>query len=369
MVSVRQAHLQVHHGHTVERTKLRRMALDVEQQAMQWAERQRKAALEQVSSEARSQGGSSLMLEGDGGKVRTGKLVPCEPEDPGFGKTTSFGAPRRKRPTHYRELITLDVRPPGAMESSAMDVVVPVLSEPGERARRMLACAARSGLGENTEVHGLGDMGSELASSFDEAFFDYPGSWSADWTHTRDYVDNAAQFLEGIDAGAWTQQLKDSIWARDVRHRNELCHEAKKHRMETLPAKFRLHPARLRRSRGPKFEKCPVAAVTTYLHNNWQYMHFAEKKAQSLPIVSARAEAQVRDRTKDRYCVAGAWSEENLESKATMRAIIADGRWATFSADYIKQSHTESQRLLLERLQQAVEQGRLCGDLAQQMLR
>ena len=52
-----------------------------------------------------------------------------------------------------------------------------------------------------------------------------------------------------------------------------------------------------------------------------------------------------------------------------MRAIIADGRWATFSADYIKQSHTESQRLLLERLQQAVEQGRLCGDLAQQMLR
>jgi hypothetical protein len=153
--------LNVHHGHTVERTKLRRMALAIEAEAMANAERQRQAVLGDVAQEARTQGAPSLMLEGDGGKVRTGKLVPCEPSDPGYDKVTSFGIPRRKRPTTYRELITLDVRPPGAIESSAMDVLVPVLAEPGERARRMLACAARSGLGTNTTAiarpgrHGL----------------------------------------------------------------------------------------------------------------------------------------------------------------------------------------------------------------------
>jgi len=44
----------------------------------------------------------------------------------------------------------------------------------------MLALAGRKGLGSNTRSIGLGDMGSELAAAFDEAFFDYPGSfWSA----------------------------------------------------------------------------------------------------------------------------------------------------------------------------------------------
>jgi hypothetical protein len=340
--------LEVHHGHSLERTKLRRMALEMEGEAMAYAERQRQAALEDVAQEARKRGIASLMVEGDGGKVRTGKLVPCEPSDPGYGKRTSRGSPRRKRPPTYRELITLDVRPPGAMEPSATDVLVPVVAEPGERARRMLACAARSGLGSSTTVHGLGDMGSELASSFDEAFFDYPGCWSADWTHTREYVDAAAKVLEEIDAESWATQLKEAIWSRDAQRREELCEQARCHRVAQLPA--------------VGYEKCPVSALTTYLRNNWRYMHFADKKAQGLPIVSARAEAQVRDRTKDRFCVAGAWAEQNLESKATLRSIIFDGRWESLCSNVLQRSVTEFQRDLMARLQQAVQQGKLCAD-------
>jgi hypothetical protein len=41
----------------------------------------------------------------------------------------------------------------------------------------------------------------------------------------------------------------------------------------------------------------------------------------------AGAEAQVLDRTKARFSGAGTWLTENLEGKATLRAIIADGRW------------------------------------------
>ena len=37
----------------------------------------------------------------------------------------------------------------------------------------MLALAARCGLGDTTEVLGLGDLGSNLPASFDEAFVGY----------------------------------------------------------------------------------------------------------------------------------------------------------------------------------------------------
>jgi hypothetical protein len=172
--------MQIHHGPELERTKLRRMALEVEQEAMAWAEGQRQRELKRLEQEARQQGVDALITEGDGGKVRTGELVACEAGDAGWGKTTpKRGLPRRKRPTTWREMITIDVRKPGAQEPSALDVLVPVLSPPGERARRMLATASRSGLGDNTAVWGLGDMGSELASSFDEAFAGYRHQGSA----------------------------------------------------------------------------------------------------------------------------------------------------------------------------------------------
>lgn len=166
----------------------------------------------------------------------------------------------------------MDAREPGAQEASALDVLVPLGAQSGERSRRMLALAGRAGLGSNSRSLGLGDMGSELAASFDEAFFDYPGSfWSADWKHMR----------------------------------------------------------------------------------------FAELKAMGLPFVSARAEAQVRVRTKDRFSVAGAWRLQNVEPKATLRAIIADGRWDAFRASIIEQHRSQFERALLARLSQAVDEHRL----------
>ena len=142
--------------------------------------------------------------------MRAGVLVVCEEGDAGFGKQTpKRGLPRRKRPTTFREVITMDAREPGAIECAALDVLVPFGATPGERARRMLALAGRVGLGSNTRSIGLGDMGSELAAAFDEAFFDYPGSfWNADWKHTCDYVENARKMLDpSFDGLAWAEAM------------------------------------------------------------------------------------------------------------------------------------------------------------------
>jgi hypothetical protein len=337
--------LQVHYGQEVERTKVRRMALAVEQEAMAFAEATRRQALERVSGEAKVLGSPMLLLEADGGKVRTGKLEACEPGDPGYGKTTAMrGAAVRKRPTTYRELITFDVRAPGEVEASALDVLVPLEAAPGERSRRMLALASRKGLGDNTKVFGLGDMGSGLAAAFEEAFVGYDNFWSADWKHTRDYVQDAGKVLRGIDVELWAAQMRQAIWDRDEQAKDELLRTAATQRMRRLPAEL---------------DKCPVKALTTYLKNNWRHMEFARQLKDGLPIVSARAESQVRDRTKKRFSVAGAWLLENIEPKAVLRSIIAEGRWEEFWTQQIMQSKTRAERGLVERLQQAVAEGRL----------
>jgi len=342
-----QRDLAVHYGQDLERTKVRRIALAVEQEAMAFAEAERRVQLERISGEARTVGVPLILTEADGGKVRSGTLVACEEGDAGYGKRTpKRGLPRRKRPTSFREVITMDAREPGTSACTALDVLVPAGARSGERARRMLALAGRVGLGSNTRSIGLGDMGSELARAFEEAFFDYPDSyWNADWKHTCDYVEAVRKVLSRrFDGIVWSKAMKDAIWHRDPDQRDALLAQARRHRVKVLPRDL---------------EKCPVAALQTYLTNNFKHMRFAELKALGLPFVSARAEAQVRVRTKDRFCVAGAWRLENIEPKATLRAIIADGRWGAFRSHVLAQHRGQFERGLLARLTRAVQEGRL----------
>lgn len=340
--------LEVHHGPPIERTAVRRMALEVERVALEFAENERHELLEQVAQEQRREGKARLMLQGDGGMVRTGKLVPCVRGDSGFGKKTpKTKRPRRKRPTQYREIITLDVREPGEMTASALDVVVPITAPEGERARRMLALAARKGLGDNTQVFGLGDMGSVLAESFDEAFVGHDAIYSADWKHTCDYVDKVAEHLEGPQPQRWVKAMKNAVWNRERNKADKLIASARKRRVQELPTHL---------------ERCPVEALATYIDNNWDRFHAKDFKNKGLDFVSARGESQVRDRTKHRYSVPGAWRQENLEGKATLRAIIADGRWPIFREHYLRARQHEFERQLAGRLRHAVVQGRLSSD-------
>jgi len=320
------------------------MALEVEQRAMAYAELKRRHALEQVCGEAKTAGVPMLMVEADGGMIRTGELVPLNPEDPGYGEQTQRGTARRKRPTHYRELITMDTREPGELESTALDVLVPVGAPQGERSRRLLALAGRKGLGDHTQVKGLGDLGSALPAAFDEAFVGYQADFAADWKHICDYVEAARKVLTLRDSQGWAKQMKDAIWDRERGTRDTLLKKAHRYRLQKLPAEL---------------DKCPVQALDHYVTKNWQRMKSAERKAEGLPFVSARAEAQVRDRSKRRFSVAGAWNLENLEPKATLRAIIQEGDFEHFKHTQLEVERNHFERALQARLQQAVAEGRL----------
>jgi hypothetical protein len=313
---------------------------------MKFVETERRQWLAVAAKERQPESMEMLMLQGDGGSVRTGVLVPCEPGDPDYGKTTPTGErPRRKRLSQNREVITIDVREPGQSTSIGLDVVVPCRSPEGERARRMLALAMRKGLGPNTTMIGLGDMGSSLPTAFEEAFVGQETSfYSTDWKHICDYVGAASAVLAGLDARRWSKDMRDAIWDRDLLRRDKLLEQARRLRIETLPS----HLA-----------KCPLETLATYLSNNWTHMQAARLKNLGVDYVSARAEAQVRDRTKSRFCVPGAWREENLEPKATLRSLIAEGRWDCFRKHYLDRQNAEYRRGLRERLELAHAQNRI----------
>lgn len=369
--------LEVHHGPAIERMKVRRMALEIEESAMEFAKESRKSALNQLEEEGSSEDGPAvLILEADGGKVRTGYLQPVLSDEPGYGKKTAKRKVlRQKRPAVFREVITVDVREPGEIDASALDVMVPAQSEKGELSRRMLALATRRGMEENTEMIGLGDMGSGLANAFQEAFeaVNPSSRWYADWKHTRDYVYEASQALSGLDADNWGREMRQAIWDRDQTRRDELLEQAERdrdqaRRDELLEQAKQRHGERLstdeqEQPRSERLstdeEKCPVHTLSTYLNNNWRHMYFAKLRARELPIVSARAEAQVRDRTKGRFSGPGVWRVENLEPKATLRSIIAEGRWKEFRAYHLGKTRELVHQELHDRLEQAVAQGRL----------
>jgi hypothetical protein len=112
--------------------------------------------------------------------------------------------------------------------------------------------------------------------------------------------------------------------------------------------------------------KCPLETLATYLSNNWTHMQAArpqnrarQEAAFGVDYVSARAEAQVRDRTKSRFSVPGAWREENLEPKAVLRSLIAEGRWDCFRKHYLDRQNAEYQRGLRDRLELAHAQNRI----------
>jgi hypothetical protein len=153
----------------------------------------------------------------------------------------------------------------------------------------------------------------------------------------------------------WKQQMLDAIWNRDERSRDRLLRQAYKHRVADLPEYL---------------ERCPVAALDSYVTNNWHRMNAATLKEMGLDFVSARAEAQVRDRTKARFSVPGAWKQENIEGKATLRAIIAEGSWARFRRWCLNRAATVFERGLQDRLDKALAEGRLGpklkGDLVEE---
>jgi len=80
---------------------------------------------------------------------------------------------------------------------------------------------------------------------------------------------------------------------------------------------------------------------------------------EGLPFISARAESQVRDRTRRRFGGPATWLEENLAPKATLLSIILEGSGEKFAQWYRTNRTAEFQDNYLSRWQRAFNEGRV----------
>jgi hypothetical protein len=83
----------------------------------------------------------------------------------------------------------------------------------------------------------------------------------------------------------WTSALKDALWIEAARGSTGSWRPPADAGVRELP---------------PHLERCPLAALATYIEDNWERLRANELEDQGLDYVSGRAESQVRDRTKPR---------------------------------------------------------------------
>lgn len=109
-----------------------------------------------------------------------------------------------------------------------------------------------------------------------------------------------------------------------------------------LEGKAKQVAAAMRRSatRQGKDKRDGVEACANYLHNNADFMHYADYLARGLPIATGVIEGACRHLVKDRMDITGArWSLTGAEAVLRLRSIRASGDWADYwafheSADY-----------------------------------
>ena len=178
----------------------------------------------------------------------------------------------------------------------------------------MLAAAARAGLGDETRIHGVFDMGRWIHSQFEEQFAPYPHSACADISHVTAYLTDAGREL-----------VPDRAVAFGMEHKRRLLDG------EIEPVLHRLHGHRcVGECVHNDVGECVARVARRYLENHRQYLDYPPILAQQLPVGSGEAESGIRHLIKKRLDVAGAWTEDNGQRMLALISVRASGLWEDF---------------------------------------
>jgi hypothetical protein len=305
------------HGQEVDRTRAERVTYQVAQQAQVYLQQRREEARAGMAkSEQATVGVDLLTLTADGGAVPVGTLVR-----PGREQATEFTSkrklPKGRREQTKREVRLIAVHPPEVRTERTVDIHVAPHDHPEVSGERMYAAAVLAGLGDNTRLHGVFDMGTWIRTQFDEQFFKQRRSICCDIYHVDEYLGDAAHALLPRDEG----QRKD--WLATV-------HQWLKHSDGDLVIQQLL--AHVCRPGCPKDDRgdCNVQVALRYLCRFSDYMDYARFIAEGLPIGSGEAEGAIRHWVRRRLDVPGAWTEDHLKDMCALLTLKASGWWEDF---------------------------------------
>lgn len=287
-----------HYGWAVGRTSVLRLVENVAREAEGFVEAKWKAGAEQI--ELRTTGGvEQLLIEMDGGEIRTGKLVPA----PELGKTEVRGLEKRKRETQWRDVRMGLARPLTELEPTYVGKLdsYPVV------VGQIRGAAGLRGLSPKTEVVACTDGGNGIREEIETQFAGC--RYVLDRCHAVSHVAEtaAAMGLKGTDKDRWVAHQMARLDEGDVR----LV-------LDTLMA---------HRGRG----RARATRLHGYLTRFKDAVHYDAFKKAGLPIGSGEIEAAHRVVPQKRLKLPGAWWNEcTVNPMLALRVLRANGWWGEF---------------------------------------
>jgi hypothetical protein len=305
------------HGQEVDRTRAERVTYQVAKEAQEYLQEQRQQEMKRVSNnEKATQGVELLTLTADGGAVPVGILVRPKPQE-ATEFTQKRKLPKGKREQTKREVRLISVHQPQVLTERVVDIHVAPHDHPEVSGERMYTAALIAGLGDNTRVHGVFDMGTWIRTQYHEQFPQKQHTACCDIFHADEYLGEAAHCLFPQNEGQrkdWLSTLHQWLKASD----HDLV-------VQQLLAHL-CRPGCHKDDRGD----CRVKVALRYIDRFADYMDYARFIVEGLPIGSGEAEGAIRHWIRRRLDVPGVWREEHVQDMCALLTLKASGWWEDF---------------------------------------
>lgn len=304
-------------GQEVDRTRAERVTYQVAAEARQYLDEKTKQWLAQACrSELPRQGVEQLTLTADGGAVPVGTLVRPKREE-AIEFTVKRHLPKGTRQQTKREVRLISVHRPQVLTERVVDIHVAPQDHPEVSGERMYVAALQAGLGDNTRVHAVFDMGAWLRTQYEEQFPPPQHTACCDIFHVDEYLGEAAHCLFPDEE----QQRKDWLgvvhqWLKASDH-DLVVQQLHAHRCK---------PGCRKDDRGT----CLVQVARRYLEHFASYMDYARFVEEGLPIGSGEAEGAIRHWIRRRLDVPGVWREDHIQDMCALLTLKASGWWEDF---------------------------------------
>lgn len=227
-----------------------------------------------------------------------GSMIPVM--QPGSGEDA-----RKGRRLFWREVRLCCARP----EGQAAALYGATLGSVATAAWLWRATAQAAGLGERTQVHGVGDGAPWIVDQFRENFGEQ-GRYLLDFYHVSEYLAAAADVIKPKNPKAWRRRQQGRLLENKV--------------AGVLRA---LQPHREAKTAVTQ----PVNAAFQYLQNRRDHLDYATARRQGLPIGSGEIESGHRHVIQQRLKLAGCWwKETHAQAMLNLRVARANNLWNSY---------------------------------------
>jgi len=289
-----------HYGWAVGRTSILRLVEGVASEAETFVEKRFEEASKEFDQPlAQRLGAEHVLVELDGGEIRTGKLVPA----PEGGKTAVLGLPKRLRETEWRDVRIGLARQLDEVEPTYVGKLAPYPEVVGQ----LFGAACMHGLSQRTKVVACSDGGNGIREEIETQF--------PNVQYVLDHAHAKSQFYETADA----KGLKGDEREKWVAHQMARLHEG--------DVQLALDELAAHKGKG----KARVVRLHEYLTRFKDAVHYDAFEKAGFPRGSGEVESAHRTIPQKRLKLPGAWwLESNVNPMLALRVLRANGWWNEF---------------------------------------